>query len=60
RFAADAHNYVDPNSVDININKDTFLYATVTKTVRETKSSSGSSTHTSSSGRTHGGSHGSF
>lgn len=60
RFAADAHNYVDQNSIDINVSKDTFLYASVTKRVRETKSSSGSSTHTSSSGRSHGGSHGSF
>ena len=61
RYAANANNYIDENSVDINVSKDTFLYASVTKTVRETKSSGGgSSTHTSSSGRSHGGSHGSF
>ena len=59
RFAADANNYVDPNSININLSKDTFLYASVTKRAKP-KSSSGSSTHTSSSGRSHGGSHGSF
>ena len=59
-FAPDANNYVDPNSLNINLSKDTFLYASVTKRAKPKSSSSGSSTHTSSSGRTHGGSHGSF
>ena len=61
RFAADANNYVDPDSINVSLSKDTFLYASVTRRARPKQTScGGSSTHTSSSGRSHGGSHGSF
>ena len=50
--------YVVPGSLSFKVKKDTFLYSTVTKTARETSSTSsggGGRSHTSSSGRSHGG-----
>ncbi|MCL2244842.1 MAG: TPM domain-containing protein [Treponema sp.] len=52
-----AASYMVSDSLEFNEKKDTFLYSTVTKTVRQQQqsSSSGGRTHISSSGRTHGG-----
>jgi uncharacterized protein len=49
--------YIVPGSLNFTVKKDRFLYSTVTKTQRETDSSSGGSFggHISSSGRSHGG-----
>lgn len=52
KLATNANEYAVPGSLKINRSYDHFLYANVSKTRRESKSSS---THTSSSGRTHGG-----
>ena len=50
--------YVVADSLVFKEKRDRFLYSTVTKTKRETKSSGGS--HTSSSGRSHGGGGGKY
>jgi uncharacterized protein len=48
--------YVIPGSFNFREKKDRFLYSTVTKTIKQSSSSSGGSrSHTSSSGRSHGG-----
>jgi uncharacterized protein len=49
--------YIIPESLNFTTQKDSFLYSTVTKTKRQTQSSSSGrvATHTSSSGRSHGG-----
>jgi uncharacterized protein len=50
--------YVVPGSLSFKVQKDNFLYSTVTKTRRQTQSSSsgrGGGIHTGSSGRMHGG-----
>lgn len=63
KFQSGAANYVVPNTFNLSNAQDVYLYSTVTKTRRESDSSSGSggsSTHSSSSGSTHGGSSGSF
>ena len=63
KFQSGAANYVVPNTFNLSNAQDVYLYSTVTKTRRDSDSSSGSggsSTHSSSSGSTHGGSSGSF
>ncbi len=57
KFADSANNYVRPGSLNLTESRDTFLYSSVTRTVRETESRSGGGggSHTSSSGRSHGG-----
>ena len=63
KFQSGAANYVVPNTFNLSNSQDVYLYSTVTKTRRDSDSSSGSggsSTHSSSSGSTHGGSSGSF
>ena len=56
-----ADDYIRPGSFRLTGSSDTFLYRQISKTRRESQSSSGGSrTHTSSSGRSHGGSSGKF
>lgn len=55
-----ATDYIRQDSLEITKSHEIFLYNTVSRTKKESESSSGSSTHTSSSGETHGGSSGSF
>lgn len=57
-----ADDYIRPGSFRLTSSSDTFLYRQLSKTKRESQSSSsgGSQTHTSSSGRSHGGSSGKF
>ena len=57
KFADSANDYVRPGSLNLTESRDTFLYSSVTRTVRETESRSGGGggSHTSSSGRSHGG-----
>lgn len=51
-----AASYVRPGSMHLLASRDTYLYSTVSKTERESRSSGGgSSSHTSSGGGTHGG-----
>lgn len=51
-----AASYVRPGSMHVLASRDTFLYSSVSKTARESRSSGGgSSSHTSSGGGTHGG-----
>ncbi len=51
-----ANSYVREGSLNLTVNSDRFLYKNVSKTVRQSSSSSrGTSTHRSSSGRSHGG-----
>ena len=53
-----ADSYVVPGSFNLQVQKDQFLYSTVTKTRRESQSNSGGKSgglRTSSSGRSHGG-----
>ncbi|MDR0474729.1 MAG: TPM domain-containing protein [Treponema sp.] len=52
--------YIVPGSLVFRDKRDRFLYSTITKTKRETKSSSGGSSHTGSSGRSHGGGGGKY
>ena len=54
--------YVVPNSLNINVKRDNFLYSTVTKIRRQTQTSSsgGGGLRTSSSGRSHGGRSGKY
>lgn len=52
---AAAQDYTREGSFNLTEQRDIFLYKTVTRTVRETSSSSGSGTHHSSSGISHGG-----
>ena len=47
--------YVVPGSLAFREKNDRFLYSTVTKTKKQSQSSSGGGTHRSSSGRSHGG-----
>ena len=51
--------YMVPGSLSFREKRDRFLYSTVTKTRRQTQSSSGGS-HTGSSGRSHGGGGGKY
>ncbi len=56
-----ASHYIKDGSMHITQSRELFLYRHVTRTKRETNSSSGGSkTHTSSSGRSHGGRSGRF
>ena len=50
-----ANSYVREGSLNLTVNSDRFLYRNVSKTVRQSSSSSGGSTHRGSSGRSHGG-----
>ena len=50
-----AANYVRPGSMNVRVARDTYLYSTVSRTAKQSSSSSGGS-HTSSGGGTHGGS----
>jgi uncharacterized protein len=52
-----AASYMVPGSLSFKVQKDSFLYSTVTKTKKQTSSGSGGggSIHTGSSGRSHGG-----
>ncbi|MCL2187028.1 MAG: TPM domain-containing protein, partial [Treponema sp.] len=57
--------YIVPGSLSFNVQKDTFLYNTVTKTVRQDQAvaagaGGGGRSHTGSSGRSHGGSGGKY
>ena len=61
---ARADSYMRAGSLNVNENREIFLYSNVTKTAKQSSSSSsgggGSSTHSSSSGRSHGGSSGKY
>lgn len=57
----EADDYIVRNSRNVTHSRDVFMYATISRTRRETESNhSGSSTHTSSSGTSHGGGGGKF
>lgn len=60
KHRVDANEYVVPGSLALAQSYDRFLYCNVSKTARESSSSSGSGSHTSSSGTSHGGTGGSF
>lgn len=54
----DATTYVKQGSMQVNVERDFFLYSTITRVAKP--KNNGSSTHTSSSGRSHGGGGGRF
>ncbi len=56
-FQRDAKNYVKQGSMNLTVERDLYLYSTVTRTAKPKENSS---THTSSSGRSHGGGGGRF
>ncbi len=62
KFQNLAHEYLKKDSMKVTLNRDIFLYSTVSKTriERDSGSSGGSSTHSSSSGTSHGGGGGKF
>lgn len=55
-----ADQYTKHGSMQVTLSRDTFLYRNVTKTKKQSQSSSGSANHSSSSGRSYGGRGGKF
>jgi uncharacterized protein len=55
RPKTEADRYIVPGSLVFTRQQDVFLYCTISKTARETNTSSSGGSHTGSSGRSHGG-----